>query len=91
MENFSIFTVAPGKNDPPLPPYVRVYLYHSPDHYEDKEGRIVLSIKLMNEMEIDVAIDGLIQELEKNRKKAKKDLQEEKERLQNQIVARRRN
>jgi len=91
MEIFSVNTVAPGKNDPPLPPYVSVCIYHSLDHCKDNEGRIDLSLNLMNEMEIDVAIDDLIHNLEKTRKKAKKELKKAKERLQNQLLARSRN
>lgn len=88
MEIFSVITVAPGKSDLPFPPYVCVCLYHSPDHYKDNEGRIDLSLNLMTEMEIDVSIDELIQNLQKIRKKAKKELQEAKEKLQNQLNAR---
>jgi hypothetical protein len=68
MENFSVFTVAHKEI------YVRVCLAHSPDHYKDYEGRIVLSPKLMGEVEIDEAINWLIEELKKVGRKAKKDL-----------------
>jgi hypothetical protein len=75
MEYFSVLTVARRKDDPPFNPYVRVCLAHSLDSYKVVEGRIVLSHTLMGEMEIDEAINWLIEDLEKVRKKAKRDLQ----------------
>jgi hypothetical protein len=75
MEYFSVVTVARKKGDPPFNPYVRVCLAHSPDYYEVVEGRIVLNHKLMGEVEIDEAINWLIKDLEKVRKKAKRNLQ----------------
>jgi hypothetical protein len=86
MANFNVITVARKKADLQFNPYVRVCLAHPPDHYKDDRGNIVLSLKLMTDEEIDVAIDGLIEELRKVRQKAKKELQKAKE--QNRIFAR---
>lgn len=83
MANFSVITVARRKNDPPFNSYV--YLVLS-EHSKDSTGNIMLSAKLMTEVEIDEAIDLLTKQLEKARKKAKKELQKAKE--QNRIVSR---
>jgi len=76
MENFSVITVARRKNDPPFNPYVYVVLS---EHSKDPTGNIMLSAKLMTEIEIDEAIDLLAKQLEKARNKAKKELQKAKE------------
>ena len=76
MSTFSVITVARGKNDPPFNPYVYVVLS---EHFKDSGGNITLSPKLMAEVEIDEAVDLLIKQLEKARKKAKKELQKAKE------------
>jgi hypothetical protein len=75
MEYFSVITIAPKENDRPFSPYVHVCLAHPPDHYKIVEGRILLGHQLMGEVEIDEAIKWLIEDLEKIRKKAKRDLQ----------------
>lgn len=72
MEYFSVVTVA--HEDLPLSPYVHVCLAYSPDYYKIVEGRIVLGHQLMGEKDIDEAIGWLIEDLEKVRKKAKRDL-----------------
>lgn len=74
MSYFCVITIARKENDPPFSPYVRLCLSHSPDYYKIMEGRIVLSHQLMGEVEIDEAINWLIEDLEKARKKAKRDL-----------------
>lgn len=68
MENFSVLTVANKEI------YVRVCLAHPPDNYKDFEGNVVLSPKLMGDVEIDEAINWLTEELNKVGRKAKKDL-----------------
>jgi hypothetical protein len=83
MANFGVITVARGKNDPPLNPYVYVVLS---EHFKDSAGNITLSPKLMTEVEIDEVIDLLTNQLEKARNKAKKALQKAKE--QNGIFSR---
>ena len=72
MEYFSVISVA--HKDLPLNPYVRICLAHSPDYYEIVEGRIVFGHQLRGEQEIDEAISWLIEDLDKVRKKAKRDL-----------------
>lgn len=83
MANFSVITVARGKNDPPFNPYVYVVLS---EHFKDSDGNITLSSKLMTDMEIDEAIDLLISQLEKARNKAKKELQKAKSKRAQQAV-----
>lgn len=83
MANFSVITVARGKNDPPFNPYVYVVLS---EYFTDSAGNITLSPNLMAAVEIDEAVDLLIKQLEKARNKAKKELQKAKE--QNPISAR---
>lgn len=79
MAYFSVITIARGENDPPLSPYVRVCLAHSTDYYEIVQGKIVLSHKLMGDVEIEEAIKWLIEDLKKVQKKAKRDLQKAQE------------
>jgi hypothetical protein len=75
MAYFSVITIGPKGNDRPFSPYVHVCLAHPPDDYKIVEGRILLGHQLMGEVEIDEAIKWLIEDLEKIRKKAKRDLQ----------------
>jgi len=75
MAYFSVITIARGKNDPPFSPYVRICLANSPDSYEIVQGKIVLSHKLMGDVEIEEAINWLIEDLKKVQKKAKRDYQ----------------
>jgi hypothetical protein len=83
MSNFSVITVARGKDDPPLNPYV--YIVPSGD-FKDSSENIRLTPKLMTEVEIDNFIDLLNVQLNKARNKAKKELQKAKE--MNRIFAR---
>ena len=83
MANFSVITIARRKNDPPFNPYVYVVLS---EHSKDATGNIMLSAKLMTDVEIDETINLLTKQLEKARNKAKKELQKAKE--QNRIVPR---
>lgn len=76
MATLSIITVARRKNDPPFNPYVYVVLS---DYFTDRDNNITLSHYLMTEVEIDETVDLLITQLEKARKKAKKELQKAKE------------
>jgi hypothetical protein len=57
------------KGEMPFKPIVNLYLS---TYGTDKDGKILLSYELMSEMEIDNYIDGLINDLEKIRRKAKK-------------------
>jgi hypothetical protein len=75
MTNFSVITVARGKDDPPLRPYVYVVLS---EHFEDSGGNIMVSGKLMDNSEIEGAVALLIKQLEKTQNKAKKALQQAK-------------
>jgi hypothetical protein len=72
MANFNVITVARGKDDPPFNPYV--YIVPS-GQYKTSSEIIMLTPHLMTEVEIDEAINSLIEDLEKVRKKAKRDLQ----------------
>lgn len=78
MAEISVFTIAPRKEDLPITPYVHIYLsgYSRGDSEE-----ILLSPILMTNVEIDESVDGLIKQLEKAHKKAKKDLQKAKDQL----------
>ena len=76
MTNFSVVTVARGKNDPPFNPYVYVVLS---DYFSDSKGNITLTPKLMSDMEIDEFIDLRIMQLNKVRNIAKKKLQKTRE------------
>ena len=72
MAELSVLTIAPKKNDPPFhSPYVHIYLstYSTGDN-----GKILMSPQLINDAEIDYEVDSLIKQLEKVRKKAKKEL-----------------
>ena len=78
MAEISVFTVAPRKGDLPFTPFAHVWLSQ---HSADAAGRILLSPQLMTDKEVDESVDRLIGQLEKARKKAKKDLQDKKEKL----------
>lgn len=59
------------KGDYPISPSVYVECISSS---ADDDGRIRISHQLMTDLEVDAAIDALVQELEVVRKKAKKEL-----------------
>jgi len=77
MERFALYS--PMRNwlvsDLPASPFVSIALG---DHVT-QEGNRMLSAHLMTDSEIDLAIDDLIQQLNKLRGKAKKELQLRKE------------
>jgi len=77
MAKIDVFDVAPRKGDTPFSPYLYIYLS---EHFSDAEGHKLLSPKLMTDIEIDEAVDFLIMQLEKARKKAKSKLKKLKER-----------
>lgn len=70
-----VFTVAPRKGDPPFSPFTHIWLSQ---HSKDTDGRILLSPQLMTDTEVDESVDWLIKQLEKARKKAKKDLHDKR-------------
>lgn len=78
MENFSVIIVAHRKNDPLFNPYVYVVLS---EHSKVPTGNIMLSAKLMTEIEIDEAIDLLAKQLEKPGTKPKKNSRRRKNRI----------
>jgi hypothetical protein len=71
MTKIDVFEVAPEKGKIPFTPFLHIYLS---EHASDSEGRKLLSPQLMTDKEIDEAIDSLIRQLEKVRKKAKSKL-----------------
>ncbi len=77
MAKIDVFEVAPRKGDMPFSPYLNIYLS---EHFSGSEGYKLLSPKLMTDKEIDEAVDSLIMQLEKARKKAKSKLKKVKER-----------
>lgn len=72
MHRLSIYSPlsAWNKGDHPISPF----LYLSLGTYSGHQGRILLSAQLMTDSEIDYAVDGLKDELEEFRNKAKKEL-----------------
>jgi hypothetical protein len=83
MSNFSVITVARGKNDLLFNPYIYIVPFGD---CKDSSEDIRLTPNLMIEVEIDNFIDLLIKQLNKTRNKAKKELQNAKE--QNRIFSR---
>lgn len=71
MAQIDVFKVAPKKGDLPYNPYVCIWLSQSS---KDNHGRTILSPDLMTEKEVDESVDLLISQLEKVRKKAKRQL-----------------
>lgn len=78
MAMINTFTVAPRKGDYPFTPYTHVYLSQ---YSQDTNGKVLLSPELMTDMEIDESVNWLIEQLEKARKKAKRDLKRKKGQL----------
>ena len=76
MAEINVFEVAPKKGDIPFTPYLHIHLS---EHASDSEGHILLSARLMTDKEIDEAVDLLLKQLEKVRKRAKSKLKKVKE------------
>ena len=72
MAKIDVFTITQSSNDLPSNPYSCIWLVES---MKDAEGRTLLSPQLMNNKEIDESVNFLIEQLEKVRKKVKKELQ----------------
>ena len=70
MAEIHIHRVAPQKGDLPFNPYIYLWLSGS----LEKNGKMCLTSNLMNDREIDEAVDRLIKQLETARKKAKREL-----------------
>lgn len=71
MAQIDTLLIAPGKGDQPFAPFVHLWLS---EVSRDSEGRELLSPKLMTDREIDESVDKLIRQLEKARKRAKREL-----------------
>jgi hypothetical protein len=71
MAETDVYKMAPGKGALPFPPYLQIELA---EYTLDRDGHIFLSAQLMSDIEIDEAIDYLVAQLEKARKKAKREL-----------------
>jgi len=78
MAEISVFTVTPGKDDPPSSPYVHIC---PSQHSVDDSNKILLSPQLMTDKEIDETVDQLIDQLKKARSKEKRELKKKKEQL----------
>lgn len=68
MAQIDVFKVAPREGDMLFHPFANIELT---GYSRDQEGRILLSCDLMTASEVDYAVNGLIEQLEKARKKAK--------------------
>nr|VFJ44012.1 MAG: hypothetical protein BECKDK2373C_GA0170839_100730 [Candidatus Kentron sp. DK]VFJ53473.1 MAG: hypothetical protein BECKDK2373B_GA0170837_104229 [Candidatus Kentron sp. DK] len=72
MHRFTIYSPlnAQKKGDYPISPF----LYLSAGFYSEDQGHVLLSAQLMTDSEIDYVVDGLKEELEEFRTKAKNEL-----------------
>ena len=71
MAKFKINKFAPKKNDIPFSPFLRIELS---EFAKDENDNIILSPQLMTESEIDYNFNSLIDQLQKLKTKAKKEL-----------------